>query len=391
MHVENKQECTGCGACYNVCPKNAITMEMNSKGFYSPVIDGEKCVDCGLCDKICPLDKYKSQNIEQPRAFAFQNSDEETLYKCASGGAFAYFAKNVTDSGGIVYGVVYDENLVVCHTRADNLKDLEKMYSSKYVQSDTRGTLKSAKADLQDGKTVLYSGTPCQIAGLKSYLGKDYNNLITVDLVCHGVPSPLVFERYKSEITKKLRKNEQILNIDFRSKINGWSGLLYTTIFTNKRLFHISMYKDNLMRAFLGNIILNKSCSDCKFNKIPRVADITLADFWGADNYDVTLNNKKGLSVILINTEKGHELIKNVEKTCLIKEVPLDVIIKYNKNISGSSVPNVKRDEFLEDIKKGKSLKSCVQKYMDDPLYIKLYRILPQFLKNFIKYKILKR
>ncbi len=140
MHIENKENCTGCGACYNICPQNAITMEYNEYGFYSPKIDKEKCINCGLCEKVCPLDNYKSNNFENPRVYAFQNKDEEILYKCASGGAFAKLANNIIEQNGIVYGVVYDENMTVCHTRCDNIEDLEKMYSSKYVQSDTGET-----------------------------------------------------------------------------------------------------------------------------------------------------------------------------------------------------------------------------------------------------------
>lgn len=391
MHVENKHNCTGCGACFNICPKGAITMQGDEYGFYKPVIDKDKCVNCGLCEKICPLDNYKSNNIEQPKVFAFQNKDEETLYKCASGGAFALFAKHIIEQGGIVYGVIYDENIVACHSRTDNLTELEKMLSSKYVQSDTKDTFKQAKTDLENGKKVLFSGTPCQIAGLKSYLQKDYENLITVDLVCHGTPSPLIFEKYKKEISKKLKKDEKIININFRSKINGWSELLYTTIKTNQKNFSYSMHQDDFMRLFLKNLSINTSCINCHFNKLPRIADVTIGDFWGVNDYDKSLNNEKGLSIVLINSNKGEIVYNYLLNNCSSKEVPLNIVINKNKNINGSSQSHPKRANFFNDILDKKSLKALVKKYLEDPIYIKFYRLLPLPMKDFIKYNIMRR
>lgn len=382
MHIENKENCTGCGACYNKCPKKAIKMVYNEYGFYVPKIDEEKCINCGLCEKICPIDKYKSQNIENPKVFAFQNKDEETLYKCASGGAFAKLANDIIKQNGVVYGVVYDENMTVCHTRCDNIKDLEKMYSSKYVQSNIGETFKFAKQDLENGKTVLFSGTPCQIAGLKSYLQKDYENLITVDLVCHGVPSPLVFERYKQEI--KLSKDDKILNIDFRSKINGWNPY-YVSIKTEKQNIEIQASKSDYIKLFLNNLNINTSCLNCQFNGFPRIADLTLGDFWGVDNYDKTLNNNKGLSIIIINSEKGQNIFNNMQIDC--NEIPLDVVVKYNPNVISSSKSHIKRKEFFDNIKKGKTLKQCSKKYLKDntPFYIKIASYLPKSVKIFIK------
>ena len=387
MQIGNCQDCCGCGACCNICPQKAIRMVCDTYGFYKPFIDNEKCLNCGLCEKICPLENYKSDNIKQPKVFAFQNYDKETLYKCASGGAFAFFAKIIIEQGGVVYGVIYDENMIVCHSRTDNLTDLDKMYSSKYVQSDTRDTFRQAREDLNNNRLVLYSGTPCQIAGLKSYLQKDYENLITVDLVCHGVPSPLIFEKYKQEFMKKRQKNEWLLNIDFRSKIIGWSPALVTT--TTITTTHAK--RDDFMKAFLSNLSINDSCLQCQFNRLPRMADLSLADFWGVDEYDKTLNDNKGLSLILINSEKGISLFNKIDNNCLLREIPLDYAIKCNKNICGSSVPHKNRTNFLEDISKGKTLKSCVKKYDKNPFYMVLYHALPKFIKDFIKYNILKK
>lgn len=385
MHVENKKNCTGCGACYNVCPKGAITMQGDEYGFYKPVIDKEKCISCGLCEKFCPLDKYVSNNLTEPMVFAFMNSDD-VRKKSSSGGAFSAFADYILEQGGAVYGVIWDENIKAIHYRADKADCVEKMHGSKYVQSNTKDTFKQAKKDLESGKQVLYTGTPCQIAGLKSYLQKDYENLLTIDLICHGTQAPLFLEKYKEEFLKK-KKGEKILNINFRSKKSPWGTGYFTTTTTTKDIYHIG--KDYYTTCM--DLTLNESCLDCRFTGIPRIADITIGDFWGVDEYDKSINDKKGLSVIILNSKKAEKYFFNIQNQYFSKEVPLDVVIKRNPNIIKSSVPHPKRKEFFEDIKNGKSLKICVKKFCKEPAYIVIYRILPKFIKNFIKYKILKR
>lgn len=388
MQVENKTNCTGCGACYNACPVNAITMQGDEYGFYKPFIDKEKCINCDLCEKTCPLYNYKSKN-DEPKAFALINKDETTRLKCASGGAFAAFAKSILEKNGITYGVIWNNDIVAVHSKAENIEQLEKMYSSKYVQSNTLDTFKQAKTDLENNKKVLLSGTPCQIAGLKSYLKKDYENLFTIDLICHGTPSPLILEKYKQEILKN-KADEKIININFRSKKRGWGSFYTLIINTNKKEYCIDGSNSSYLKAF-GNLSLNTSCVNCQFNKIPRVADITIGDFWGVDEYDESLNDKKGLSIILINNKKGQNLLNEIEEICKLQEVPLGVATKRNPNIYSSSKAHKNREEFLDYVCiKNKTLKSGVQKYLKTPIHIVIYRLLPQFMKDFIKYKIMK-
>lgn len=390
MQIENKTHCTGCGACYNVCPVDAITMQGDKYGFYKPVIDQEKCIKCGLCEKICPLNKFVSSN-DEPRAMALINKNEDVRLKCASGGAFSALATQIINQGGVVYGVVWDENVVAIHDRAETIEQLEKMYSSKYVQANTINSFKRAKEDLENGRVVLYSGTPCQIAGLKSYLRKDYDNLFTVDLICHGTPSPLALEKYKQEFLKE-HKEEKILSINFRSKKRGWGYWLVPLIRTTTKIYCVPYEKNLYMKAFGSNAIINKSCLNCQFNKIPRVADITIGDFWGIDEYDTALNDKKGTSIILVNNEKGQHLLNQVAEDCKLQDVPLDIATKRNPNIYSSSKPHKHREEFLNDLCiENKSFKYCVKKYNKAPFHIMLYRLLPQFAKNFIKDKILKK
>lgn len=388
MQVENKTNCTGCGACYNVCPVGAITMQGDEYGFYKPVIDKAKCINCGLCEKTCPLDNYKSKN-DEPKALALINKDDDIRAKCASGGAFSAFAKYVLEQKGIVYGVIWNDDIVAVHSRAENIDQLEKMYSSKYVQANTLDTFKQAKKDLENGKKVLFSGTPCQIAGLKSYLKKDYENLITIDLVCHGVPSPLILEKYKQEFLKN-KPDEKIININFRSKKRGWGSFYTLIIETNKKEYCIDGSKSSYLKAF-GNLSLNTSCLDCQFNKIPRITDITIGDFWGVNEFDKSLNDKKGTSIILINNDRGQNLLNKIKTNCKLQEVPLNVVTKRNPNIYSSSKAHKNREKFLEYVCiKNNTLNSGVKKYLKIPFHIVIYRLLPQFAKNFIKYKILK-
>ena len=196
--------CTGCGACANICPHDAVIMQEDEKGFLKPFVDKTRCTECGLCKKVCPLLNFQSDNFESPQAFAFINQNNEVRMRSSSGGVFPAFAKYIIEKGGAVFGAVYDSSLKVCHDAAYDLKDIEKMQGSKYVQSDTKYTFRAVKNVLTTGKPVLYTGSPCQIAGLKSYLGKEWENLLTIDLICHGVSSRRVFEMYKKEILKKI-------------------------------------------------------------------------------------------------------------------------------------------------------------------------------------------
>ncbi len=385
MHIENKNNCTGCGACFNICPNSAITMQSDEYGFYKPIIDKEKCVDCNLCENVCPLYKYKSQNFNVPKVYAFMNSDEERE-KASSGGAFSAFAQYVLSQNGIVYGVVWNDELQAEHFRAATLADVEKMHGSKYVQGNTKRAFSQAKEDLENGRLVLFSGTPCQIAGLKSCLKKEYDNLITLDIVCHGVQAPLFLNKYKSEFLKN-KNDEKILNINFRSKKNGWQmGSFTTKIVTNKDEYYL---KRDIYTDFM-DLTLNECCSDCRFTGMPRVADVTVGDFWGVDKYDKSLNDGKGLSIVLINSQKASDVF---EKLHFFKqEVPLEFVVKYNPNILSATKVDANREKILKDLLAGKSLEYCGRKYIPKPpIYVRIYDSLPQWAKDFIKYKIFRK
>jgi len=389
MQIEENKICCGCGACANVCPKSAIEMKEDERGFLKPVINKDLCIECGMCGRTCPMFNFKSENIKEPKVFAFVNKNDEDRANAASGGVFTVFAKPVITRGGVVFGVAWDENMKASHTKAERIEDLKKMQSSKYVQADTNTTYTQAKSYLETGREVLYTGTPCQIAGLKSYLKKDYENLLTIEVLCHGVPSRKVFEMFKKEFMKDKADDERILNINFRSKaIYGWNINYMLTTTTTTGIYNLLAAETTFLKAFLSNICLNDSCHDCQFNKLPRTADLTMADFWGVENYDDSLNDKKGISIILVNSPKGQARFEEVRGDCSTKEVPPEYVIKYNPNIIGSSKPHKNREKFFKDILKGKTLEKTVNKYVKTyPNLLKFIykKLLPPFIKNIVK------
>lgn len=395
MDKLNFKICTGCGACANICPHSAIKMIEDKKGFLKPEIDKNKCINCGLCEKNCPVLHYVSDNTLSPKVYAFINNDEQIRLNSSSGGAFPALARYIVNNNGVVFGAVYDKELKVCHTMAQNVEETLPMQISKYVQSDTKNTYQEAKSALQQGRNVLYSGTPCQIAGLKFFLGKDYENLLTLEIICHGVPSRKVFEMYKQECMNDF--GSELVSINMRDKINGWHPEPIITLNTKASTHSSSGLEDTYMQAFLANMSINDCCVDCKFNKLPRVADITLGDFWGVDEFDTSLNDRKGTSIVLLNTAKGEKYFNKVIKkeARLVKEVPVEAAIKHNQNIISSSISHPKRNAYLKEISQGKkTLKQLNKKYLNAGKYPKpvmfIYRILPPQIKNPLR-KIVKK
>lgn len=394
MRIVESKKCTGCGACFNICPHGAIQMIEDERGFLKPFIDDTMCVKCGLCEKTCPVLHYESKNFEKPKVFAFLNNDKKTRLKSASGSVFPAFAKYVLENNGVAFGVIYDDEMKVCHTMATNWQDIEKMQSSKYVQSDTKDTYKKAKTELESGRFVLFTGTPCQIAGLKSYLKKDYDNLLTIDLICHGVPSRKVFEIYKKEFMQEQKDSGKILNINMRSKIKRWGGGYFVTTMTTDNIYYIPGNRDNFIKLFGSDLSVNNVCFDCKFNRLPRVADITMGDFWGVENYDASLDDKKGTSIVLLNSIKGEKYFDLIKQFAFTKEVPLEIAIRKNPNIYSSSKPHPKREDFFEDLlKPNAKLSKLSKKYIKTyPFILKLfYKFMPKFIKNWIDRYILRR
>ena len=350
ISILEKEKCTGCGACVNICPVGAITMEESDEGFLYPEIDKDKCKNCGLCVKSCACLNPKYENNKNPECFAFMADDEERM-KSSSGAVFPVLAKNFIENGRYVCGAVWNNDCGVEHIVSNKIEDIERMRGSKYLQSNTKNCYKEIREILNTSKKVLFTGCPCQVAGLKTYLQKDYENLYCIDLICHGVPSPKVFKNYiKEEFLKT--ENEKWVSTNFRDKITGWTEYSITTTTTKNTITNLAK-NDNFIKVFLNNLCLRKSCADCKFSTFPRQGDLTIGDFWGINKFKKNYDDKKGTSLVLINNKKGKylsDILKNNAK--LYKFVPIQYAINRNPNLIKSSVFHHNREKFFDDLYK---------------------------------------
>lgn len=328
--INKKQTCTGCHACAAKCPKQCITMVSDTEGFWYPQINEEECIDCGLCEKVCPvITPIKFADTFKPVAYACYNTDEKTRLASSSGGVFTLMAEAILKQGGVVFGAGFDEGFNVCHQCVENTKDLDKLRMSKYVQSKIGDTYKEAEAFLKAGRMVLFTGTPCQIGGLKASLGKPYDHLITQDIICHGVPSPMVWEAYLA-FRKKSDGGCAARRIAFRRKDFGWKRYSVSISYGNDTEYRQDLTQDLFMKGFLKDLYLRPSCHACAFKNAKRHSDITLADFWGIENVAPEMFDDKGTSLVLIQSEKGKALFKNIEKKMICQGVDLDEALKYN-------------------------------------------------------------
>lgn len=372
------ENCCGCGACYNVCPKKAITMKENEEGFKYPEVNMDICVNCKLCEKACPVLKSVEEIRIIPKAYACYNKNEEIRKNSSSGGLFTSIAQYVLNNNGVVYGASFNEKWEVEHIRIESIENLNKLRTSKYVQSDTKDTYTLVKNDLEKGKNVLFTGTPCQIEGMIEYLGKEYDNLYTQDIICHGVPSPKVWKKYLEY--RKDNKSYEIKKINFRDKRSGWST--YSMLID----YDVNKYNelhdnDIFMKAFLSDLSLRNSCYNCKFKGLHRRSDITLADFWGIDNIFPEMNQKNlGISLVIVNTKKGMKIFKSLDNI-VAKEVDFRKSIYYNPSYEKTPKKPKNREKFFDTINK-ESFEQCVNKNIKNPGII--YKFFLKF-KHFIK------
>lgn len=330
IQLDRKEKCTGCHACAAKCPKQCITMVSDTEGFWYPQINEEECIDCGLCEKVCPvITPIKFADTFKPVAYACYNTDEKTRLASSSGGVFTLMAEAILKQGGVVFGAGFDEGFNVCHQCVENTKDLDKLRMSKYVQSKIGDTYKEAEAFLKAGRMVLFTGTPCQIGGLKASLGKPYDHLITQDIICHGVPSPMVWEAYLA-FRKKSDGGCAARRIAFRRKDFGWKRYSVSISYGNDTEYRQDLTQDLFMKGFLKDLYLRPSCHACTFKNAKRHSDITLADFWGIENVAPEMFDDKGTSLVLVQSEKGKALFKSIEKNLVCQDVDLDEALKYN-------------------------------------------------------------
>lgn len=344
--------CTGCEACANICPKGCIAMVEGAEGFLFPRIDSAKCIGCDLCEKACPvlspIPIHKT--AEDVNVYALIHQDEEIRSHSSSGGAFSAIAEYVLEQGGVVFGAAFDENFDVRHICVDDPADMHKLRGSKYVQSRIGDTYQQAKEKLQQGRLVFFTGTACQTSGLLGYLGRDYDNLITQDLICHGVPSPLAWRKYIELYQQRAKSNVE--HIFFRDKKYGWHNWHVHFRFRNGDDYWQDQQGDMMVSAFLTGSCSRKSCYDCPFKQKYRLADFTLADYWGIEKIAPELDDDKGISSVYANSPKARKILDAISDRVFLREMDLETAVAHNLAMVESEQLKRDRDGFLRDLRR---------------------------------------
>lgn len=353
INITDKHKCCGCTACVSACPKNCISMWADREGFLYPVVDSVKCIDCGLCEKVCPV-LHPVINEPDPLIYAAINNNEAVRMQSSSGGIFTLIAEHVLERGGVVFGACFDSDWNVIHDYTETKDGLARFRGSKYVQTNVGNSFNLVKVFLDSGREVLFSGTPCQVAGLKNYLRKPYSNLLTIDLVCHGVPSPEVWRKYLQETICKaygiknkkalVNPGDYIADLSFRAKDGGWKNFSFKVKYKDGRIEVMPFWENYYMNVFLANLSLRPSCYACpaKLNNVQ--SDITIADFWGVNMINPDIDDDKGCGIILIHSKEKLDFLFSVD--CKLFQQKLVSVAKYNPNILYSVNKPVNRKFF---------------------------------------------
>lgn len=381
LNTNDYASCYGCRACEHICPKNAIAMVQNEEGFLYPKLDESKCIRCGLCQKACPYDSAKLENKEPLCVYAAQYKNREALQKSSSGGIFSAVADYVLERNGAIAGCIFNEKFEPIHVVTKDKDTIKKMQGSKYVQSDIQYTYPQIKELLGKGTLVLFSGTPCQIEGLKKYLQKDYENLITMDLICHGVPSPKLLSAY---LESERRNKGTVTDLKFRNKErNGWCSR--GNISYKDKIKTISPFNNSYYYYYLKNNVNRMSCYSCKYSSTDRVGDISIGDYWNLEDVLPNIDTKWGYSVVLVNSQKGKDLIENIKSSLILYETDLHSAVKGNGNLSEPcEMPESRKTIYKRIEKDGYDVvakQDCKYSYLVP--FIRKH--MPRCLKKFIK------
>lgn len=370
IKVKNPADCCGCTACVCVCKHKAIQMKPDALGFMYPEVDVAKCVNCGLCERVCAFnDGYETpRNFPQPQAYGVRHKDIEEVMKSRSGAAFVAISDYVLDRGGVVYGAGYSDHFRVVHKRATTKSGRDEFRGSKYVQSDLSGVFSQIDADLKNGQMVLFTGTPCQTAALNRFVGESLRrNLVLVDVICHGVPSPFIWRDYLSLVEKK--RGGEVTHVEFRDKVLfGWSA--------HRESFTVDNVRSGIgggwfTDAFYMNIMQRHSCGNCHFCNLRRPSDITLGDFWGWEKLGTEINaDNKGVSLVLVNTPVGRRVFDAIEGDLTIVETSVEAYMQPNLQCPSRTHPL--RNRFEEDYRVGGFDKVASLKYDARPLWRKV-------------------
>lgn len=361
LETGKKQECFGCEACTQVCPQQCIELQHSFNGFLYPVIDMERCSNCGLCREVCPYDGAKDMLGARAKqeVYAARSKKEEVREQSTSGGVFTELAVPILEKGGVVFGVVLSQDFEVFHKSAESMEQLEEMRGSKYVQSRIKETYKEAKAFLEKRRKVLFSGTPCQIAALRTYLGKDYDELLTVDLICHGVLAPEVATYHIKSLERQY--HSKAVRVRFRDKGHGWKkSMAFAVEFENGDSYYGNGKKDRFFNMFLSNYDLRECCYACPFTSPKRVGDITLGDFWGIEKTKPGLFDDKGHSVVLVNTDKGRKCFAESSERMFCEKANIEDT--FQAKLRHPTEPDIWRKYYLRSIRK-RGLEKTVESF----------------------------
>lgn len=374
IRIENKRDCCGCEACVNICPKHCIFMKEDKEGFLYPQVDEQSCINCGKCEKACPVIQQDKERVPIKVVATF-NDNLPVRMVSSSGGVFTQLAEYVIRNGGVVFGAMFDTQWGVIHNYVDKIEDLLKFRGSKYLQSHIGDCYKIIKQMLENNRIVLFSGTPCQISALNRFLNNSYENLITVDIACHGVPSPGVWKLYLKELSERILPGSSVMGVSFRDKKNGWKNYNVSIDVKDgkKQLqYSIPFYKDWYMRSFLKNLIMRPSCSSCPVRNGKSGSDITIADFWGIENIYPDMDDDKGTSIVLINTLKGNAIFEELGNKQKI--VDYSVVCKYNPCFKESFTSHPMRDYFFRKTAISKKVIPAMKDCLSDKFSMRVKR-----------------
>ncbi|MDO5482762.1 MAG: Coenzyme F420 hydrogenase/dehydrogenase, beta subunit C-terminal domain [Bacteroidaceae bacterium] len=351
IEIIDKEACCGCSACAQICPKKSIEMKADYEGFLYPIVDTKDCINCHLCENVCPVLNIKKEHVKIQNGYIVQHKDSRILRESTSGGAFTAIAEWVIGKNGVVFGAAYDNQMVVKHTYVNKKEDLGKFRNSKYSQSEIGTTYQEAKAFLDKGIWVLYSGTPCQLEGLLRFLRKSYECLLTVDVVCRACPSPLVFKKYL-DLQKQITGTD-FDNLLFRDKYYGYQYSSMSIMNQKKYLYHEGIDTDSYLRAFFSGISIRPSCLKCVFRKRYRETDLTIWDCFDIAIYDKKMNDNRGATKVLAHTEKGRRVMTEINVLKKIQVCP-DMILKMDGDDEINIVlqEHPLRSSFFEDLNK---------------------------------------
>ena len=381
IKILDKADCCGCGACIQACPLNCICFNIDKEGFNYPSVNSDNCVNCGLCEKVCPvLNQSNGTECKELPLYAIKNCNEFIRKDSSSGGFFTSLAEYVLEAGGVIYGAAFDDSFTLNHCRVESKSDLPKLRGSKYLQSNICNTFSQCKNDLSEDRLVLFTGTPCQISALGLFLGKEYQNLIKVEIVCHGVPSPMIFQNYLTEI---LPLGSTVKSIKFRDKRESWKKYHFTVTYDDwgyEKVYSECVTESLYMKGFLGDMFIRPSCFKCPAKSFKSSSDFTIADFWGQEYTFSDFDTDTGVSAVFVHTPKAKVILSNL-KDIISESRPFVDYIKYNPSLIYSPRLTSKTNRFWRIYTKTGKVRESVLIASKLPLYHRIIIKLVMFKK----------